>query len=61
MFVLRLSNERRQTIDLGKVKDTAMHEQETTSYQSNIDIRKKRNARNKERRATLIVGRCRCR
>ena len=58
-LVLRLSKERRQTIDLGKVKDTDMHEQETPSYQTDIDLKKKRNARKKERRATLIVGRCR--
>ena len=52
-----MSKERRQTIDLGKVKDTVIVEQVTPSYQSNIDLKKKRIARKKERRATLIVGR----
>ncbi len=56
MLICRLSKEAREMIDTGKVKTVCREETDERTTSSSVQREKRRIARQKERRATLILG-----
>jgi hypothetical protein len=54
--MFRLSKEAREMIDTGKVKTVCREETDERTTSSSVQREKRRIARQKERRATLILG-----